>query len=48
MDYILANDLADLRDGKPARYLISKDGFTGETLENPENIFEFVNDRLED
>ena len=48
MDYILANDLADLRDGRPARYLVSKDGFTGDILENPENIFEFVNDRLED
>ena len=48
MDYILANDLADLRAGKQERYLVSKDGFTGEILENPENIFEFINDRLED
>ncbi|HZK87866.1 MAG TPA: phosphopantothenoylcysteine decarboxylase [Anaerovoracaceae bacterium] len=48
MDYILANDLADLRAGLQARYLVSKDGFTGEILENPENIFEFVNDKLED
>lgn len=48
MDYILANDLADLRAGIPARYLVSKGGFTGEILENPENIFEFVNNRLED
>lgn len=42
MDYILANDLADLRRGNPARYLVNKDGFTGKTLETPENIFAFV------
>ena len=42
MDYILANDLADLRHGKPARYLVNKDGFTGKTLDNPEEIFAFV------
>ena len=48
MDYILANDLADLRAGNQARYLVSKDGFTGEILGNSENIFEFINDKLED
>ena len=42
MDYILANDLADLRHGKPARYLVNKDGFTGKTLDNLEEIFAFV------
>ena len=47
MDYILANDLADLRDGKPARYLVNKDGFTGTTLENPSDIFEFVCEKLQ-
>jgi phosphopantothenoylcysteine synthetase/decarboxylase len=42
MDYILANDLADLRNGIPARYLVTKDGFTGTELETPKNIYKFV------
>ncbi len=42
MDYILANDLADLRDGKNARYLVDKNGFTGTTLESPKEISEFA------
>lgn len=42
MDYILANDLADLRNGQPARYLVNKEGFTGTKLETPKDIFEFV------
>jgi len=42
MDYILANDLADLRNGLPARYLVSKDGYTGTRLENPKDIFKFT------
>lgn len=36
MDYIMANDLAELRSGKPYRYLVSKDGFTGVILNGPE------------
>ncbi len=47
MDYILANDLADLRDGDSTRYLISKEGFTGLELKEPRDIFEFVNNTLE-
>ena len=47
MDYILANDLADLRHGKMARHLCTKDGFTGIQLETPEEIFEFINKELE-
>ncbi len=47
MDYILANDLADLRDGKPARYLVNKEGFTGTTLDEPADIFEFVDSKLQ-
>lgn len=43
MDYILANDLADLRKGLPARHLVTKDGFTGTHLDEPKDIFEFVN-----
>ena len=44
MDYILANDLADLRDGKPARYLVNEDGYTGKILENPKSIYKFISE----
>jgi phosphopantothenate-cysteine ligase len=46
MDYILANDLAELREGKPERYLVTKDGFSGRTLDTPEDIFKFVSEKL--
>ena len=46
MDYIMANDLADLRDGKPARYLVTKEGYTGKTLDTPKDIFQFVDEEL--
>ena len=46
MNYILANDLADLQQGKPARYLVNKDGFTQIVLENTDAIFKFVDDKL--
>lgn len=46
MDYILANDLADLQAGKPARYLVNKDGFTQIILENTDAIFKFVDEKL--
>ncbi|MBQ0041157.1 MAG: hypothetical protein KBS56_03935 [Clostridiales bacterium] len=46
MDYILANDLADLQQGKLARYLVNKDGFTQIVLENTDAIFKFVDDKL--
>lgn len=42
VNYILANDLADLRAGKPARYLVDKNGFTNTTLDNPAAIANFV------
>jgi len=42
VDYILANDLAELREGKTARYLVDKNGYTGAALETPEDIFQFV------
>lgn len=32
MDYIMANDLAQLRRGEPVRYLVDKNGFTGQIL----------------
>ena len=46
MDYILANDLADLREGRQERYVVTKDGFSGITLELPEDIFGFVDEKL--
>ena len=46
MDYIMANDLADLRSGNPARHLITKEGFTGKILETPADIFDFVESAL--
>ncbi len=46
MDYILANDLADLRAGDPSRHLCTKDGFTGTKLETPADIFAFVDSKL--
>ena len=46
MDYILANDLADLQQGKLARYLVNKDGFTQIVLEDTDAIFKFVDDKL--
>jgi len=42
MDYILVNDLADLRNGLPARYLVNQEGYTGTKLETPKNIYKFV------
>ena len=46
MDYILANDLADLRDGRQERYVVTKDGFSGRALARPEDIFDFINEAL--
>ena len=46
MDYIMANDLADLRDGKMARHIVTKDGYTGISLDTPQDIFEFVEEKL--
>jgi len=42
MDYILANDLADLRNGLPARYVVNQEGYTGTKLETPKNVYKFV------
>jgi len=42
MDYILANDLAKLREGNSTRHAVSKEGYTGIDLDTPEDIFEFV------
>ncbi len=47
MDYIMANDLADLRTGQMTRHLVTKDGFTGVELADPEDIFRFVDGKLQ-
>ncbi len=39
MDYIIANDLADLRQGTHLSFLVGKDGFEGTTFHSPEDIF---------
>jgi phosphopantothenate-cysteine ligase len=46
MDYIMANDLADLRIGRMTRHLVTQDGFTGVELADPEDIFRFVDEKL--
>lgn len=46
MDYILANDLADLRHGQMTRHLCTPEGFTGIELATPEDIFEFVDSKV--
>lgn len=47
MDYIMANDLAELRSGKPYRYLVSPEGFTGITLNGPgqPDLLEYAKDQ---
>lgn len=46
MDYVLANDLAELREGKVARYVVDSRGYTGVSLEKPEDIFKFTVEKL--
>jgi len=40
MDFIIANDLADLRRGNHVSYLVNKDGYAGREFHSPEDIFE--------
>lgn len=40
LDFVLANDLNDLKQGDSTRYLVAQNGFTGEFLKTPEEIFE--------
>lgn len=42
VDYILANDLADLRKGDPTRYLVDKTGYLGLKLEDIDSIYRFI------
>ena len=46
MDYILANDLSDLRAGKTQRYLVSSGGYTGISLNTPEDIYNFITTKI--
>jgi phosphopantothenate-cysteine ligase len=46
MDYILANDLAELRSGKTARYVVTEKGFTGISPQTPEEIYKFISGLL--
>lgn len=46
MDYILANDLAKLRQGNTARFLIDNSGFTGIELDSPDDISKFVQSKI--
>ena len=46
VDYVLANDLAELREGKTARYLVDSTGYTGIALETPEDIYRFIDGLL--
>ena len=40
MDFIIANDLADLRKGNHISYLVNKNGFAGKEFHSPKDIFE--------
>lgn len=46
VDFIMANDLADLRNGQSTRYLVNKDGFTDVRLETSEDVFHLVEENL--
>ena len=39
--------IADLRTGQMTRHLVTKDGFTGVELADPEDIFRFVDGKLQ-
>lgn len=47
MDFIMANDLADLRRGEKSRYLVNKRGFTGKTLDSAEDVYNLVEENLD-
>ncbi len=46
MDYILANDLNDLRQGKSSRYLVNTNGYMGVELSSPEDICNYFDERI--
>lgn len=42
MDYIIANDLADLRQGKHISFLVNKDGYQNIEFHPPQDIYQKV------
>lgn len=40
MDYIIANDLADLRQGQHLSFLVNKDGYQNTEFHSPEDIYQ--------
>ncbi len=47
VDFILANDLAELRTGADTRYLVDKNGFTGRVLSTVDDIFAVILEKLQ-
>ena len=40
MDYIIANDLHDLRQGEHLSFLVNKDGYQNTEFHSPEDIYQ--------
>ena len=43
MDYIIANDLHDLRQGEHLSFLVNKDGYQNIEFHSPNDIYEETN-----
>lgn len=46
MNFILANDLADLRKGVWNRYVVTKDGYIGRNLNSPQEVINFIAEHI--
>ena len=46
MDYIIANDLHDLRQGTHLSFLVNKDGYQNEQFTSPEDIFNSTKQKI--
>lgn len=46
MDYIIANDLHDLRQGTHLSFLVNKDGYQNEQFTSPEDIFSSTKEKI--
>ena len=46
MDYIIANDLHDLRQGTHLSFLVNKDGYQNEQFKSPEDIFVSTKEKI--
>lgn len=46
IDYVLANDLVDLRDGDITRYLVDKDGYNNIKLKTATSVVEFIHNKI--